>query len=306
VEPFRRFEEDTLDKTGHYLAQIDRFYPNFHIESARLSLSGQYNDILIVNKTWIFRFPKYEESIQTFEVEMAVLQAIQQHVSLRIPNPQMHSQGTSRVGEVFSGYQLISGEPLWRDRYNAIRSEDARDGLAGQAARFLRRLHSIPSTILPAETPAGDKPGEWQRMYADIQHLLFPSMQADARQQVAAHFETFLETTSLQQFEPCLRHGDFGPSNILYDPIELRITGIIDFASVALGDPAVDIASASTYGEDFLERLKAYYPLTEAMQARADFYRGTFALQDALHGIKNGDQEAFESGMAAYVHPKQA
>lgn len=237
---------------------------------------------------------------------MAVLQAIQQHVTLHVPNPQMHSQGTQRVGEVFSGYQLISGEPLWRGRYEAIYSAEDRDRLAGQAARFLTRLHSIPETILPAETPVGDDPAEWEGMYADIQQLLFPSMHAEARQQVAEHFENFLNTPSLHQFERCLRHGDFGPSNILYDPTQLKITGIIDFASVALGDPAVDIASASTYGDDFLERLKAYYPLTEEMQIRADFYRGTFGLQEALHGIKNGDKEAFESGMTAYVQSGKA
>jgi aminoglycoside 2''-phosphotransferase len=36
------------------------------------------------------------------------------------------------------------------------------------------------------------------------------------------------------------------------------------------------------------------------MLARARFYRGTFALEEALHGFKNNDREAFESGMEQY------
>jgi aminoglycoside 2''-phosphotransferase len=31
------------------------------------------------------------------------------------------------------------------------------------------------------------------------------------------------------------------------------------------------------------------------------FYVGTFALQEALFGIENGDREAFQSGIADYV-----
>ena len=37
------------------------------------------------------------------------------------------------------------------------------------------------------------------------------------------------------------------------------------------------------------------------MMERAKFYKGTFALYEALHGIKNNDRPAFESGIAAFV-----
>jgi aminoglycoside 2''-phosphotransferase len=34
---------------------------------------------------------------------------------------------------------------------------------------------------------------------------------------------------------------------------------------------------------------------------RAHFYRGSFALQEALHGFLNNDKEAFTSGMEEYI-----
>ncbi|HYF00659.1 MAG TPA: phosphotransferase, partial [Planctomycetota bacterium] len=37
-----------------------------------------------------------------------------------------------------------------------------------------------------------------------------------------------------------LLHRDVGPGHVLYDPRSGRVTGIIDFGDVALGDPARD------------------------------------------------------------------
>jgi aminoglycoside phosphotransferase (APT) family kinase protein len=77
-------------------------------------------------------------------------------------------------------------------------------------------------------------------------------------------------------------HGDFGGGNILYDPATRRVTGVIDFGGVALGDPAVDIAALSCYGEPFLALGAPAYPGIATLLPRARRYRATFALQQAL------------------------
>jgi aminoglycoside 2''-phosphotransferase len=290
-----------LEKIERYTKQIHRFYPHFEISSARIDQGGQYNDVIILNNEWIFRFPRYEETIQTLEVENAILEAIREYVTLTIPNPVMHSQGTHVVGEVFSGYRMIAGAPLYRNAYINIPDESLKDKIAAQLAGFLTELHAVPRSTLPERLPQGDCLEEWRKMYTDVQQLLFPYMRQDARLQVMNHFESYLEEHALHDFDACMRHGDFGPTNILYDSAQELVMGVIDFSSAAWGDPAADIASVSTYGEDFYERLKAHYPVTEAMEARVRFYRGTFALQDALHGIKNDDKEAFKSGISAYI-----
>jgi aminoglycoside 2''-phosphotransferase len=99
-----------------------------------------------------------------------------------------------------------------------------------------------------------------------------------------------------------LRHGDLGGDNIRYDPATNRVTGIIDFTFAALGDPAVDLAGLSWYGEVFVEALSACYPTLAdpALRSRARFYRSTFALQQALWAIRAGDAAEFEDGIAAY------
>jgi aminoglycoside 2''-phosphotransferase len=68
-----------------------------------------------------------------------------------------------------------------------------------------------------------------------------------------------------------------------------------------LGDPALDLAAVSGYGSPFFNQVCVAYGIDQAMLERARFYRGTYALQEALHGIKHNDHAAFQSGIAKYV-----
>lgn len=95
-------------------------------------------------------------------------------------------------------------------------------------------------------------------------------------------------------------HGDFGGANICYDPATRQVTGVIDFGGVAVGDPAIGIAALSCYGEPFLDLGTPAYSGMVMLLPRARLYRATFALQQALWALRDGDEAAFEDGIAAY------
>jgi aminoglycoside 2''-phosphotransferase len=121
---------------------------------------------------------------------------------------------------------------------------------------------------------------------------------------VARHFETHLADAATFAYTPALIHGDFGASNILYDAKARAISGIIDWSSAGLGDPAVDLAALicpASYGEEFAARLAGVYPGVAELLPRARFYIGTFALQEALFGVEQGDDEALRRGLEEYV-----
>jgi len=124
-------------------------------------------------------------------------------------------------------------------------------------------------------------------------------MRLDAHDLINEHFEKYFDNPNLHEYTPSIIHGDFGGSNILFE--ENKITGVIDFGFAGLSDPARDIASVSTFGDSFFERICRYYPNIKSLLDRAKFYRGTYALYEALHGFRNNDKEAFESGMEQYV-----
>jgi aminoglycoside 2''-phosphotransferase len=286
--------------TSGYLQVIREAYPTFIIHSFSLNEQGQFNDILILNDEFIFRFPRYPPGIQALQVEAAILRSVKSQVSLPVPDPEFLHIDPQAPAKSFMGYRMLPGKPFWRDLQESVVDEPAVCHISFQLGKFLAELHHIPPELIAVELSLQDTLSEWQQMMNEIRSLLFPFMRSEARLQVSHLFEEFIADSTLHFFTPCLRHGDFCTGNFLFDPHTRSICGIIDFGSAGLGDPAADIAAASCMGERYFSSILVAYPQPEVVLRRAQFYRGTFALQEALHGFKNNDQSAFESGIAAY------
>ncbi|HPH97797.1 MAG TPA: phosphotransferase [Anaerolineaceae bacterium] len=291
-----------MEKIKNYLNLIAQHYPELVIEQSRLhTTEGQFNDIVLINESLLFRFPRSAEVAGGYAPQAALLDFLAKRLPLPIPEILYTHLEAVDWREKFLGYRLIQGKPLFRQELQAIEDELALRQMAGQLAGFLRALHQIPPASLPAALPVQDEAGFWEDFFRGVRRDLFPHMRPDARREVDAYFERYDSQPELNRFQPALRHGDFGGSNILYDPQTLRISGIIDFESLGVGDPAADAAGLMTYGEAFFEMCVEAYPELGDMRARALFHRGTFALQEAWYGFQMGDEEAFQSGMADYL-----
>ena len=292
-----------MDKQSAFIQAIRAVYPDIAIETIHFHQHGQFNDILIVNDESIFRFPKTAREATKLVNEIALLRSLQNRLTLPIPNPIYRSAETAPIGQNFMGYRLLPGEPLWPGTLYAIKDEGLLQHIANQLATFLYQLHTTQVEELMVQLPDFQGCAEWADMYDRFRDKLFPFMRPDAREWVTKHFESFLSDERNCMYAPALIHGDFGSSNILYDSGTESISGIIDFSSAGWGDPAVDFAAiicSVSYGEQFLQRFSAIYPNIDMVLSRARFYAGTFALQEALYGIEDGDQAAFESGIADY------
>lgn len=302
ADPFPEMNKKTENQTTHLLLEsIHEAYPDLLVESVRAhGGEGQFNHILILNETLVFRFPRYKQSLDPTRREIELLKQIHGLVPLPIPNPVFTRLDPPVVTKVFMGYPFLPGKPLWRKMLDGIEEQEVQVRLAAQLAGFLQALHQITIDRAASDLPVSETRQEWEVMYRAVQDELFGLMRPDAVDQVKAHFERFLDDPSLQEYSPTLRHGDFGPSNILYHAETRSISGILDFSSAGPGDPATDIAAISCYGEPFFSYILRAYPQNEALLKRAAFYQGTFALQEALHGLRSGDRAAFESGMAPY------
>ena len=291
------------EKLTSYQRIINDTFPDLKILSSQLNDQGQNNDVLVVNEEWIFRFPKYAHAIDQLRVETSILKGIQGYLSLPTPVPSFTSLGTGEVGQAFMGYHIIPGQPLWRPTFKALTEERTLTRIAGQVATFLKELHSVPyAEALNCELPIQDTRGKCADIYTRMRDMLFHHMRPDAQAWTVDHFEAFLDNDDNFAYSPVLKHGDFGTSNILFDETTQTVTGIIDFGGSGVGDPAYDFAGLlSCYGERFIQRCCDTYPGLDSILPRVRFYRGTFALLEALFGAENDDLKAFESGIAAYV-----
>jgi aminoglycoside 2''-phosphotransferase len=291
-----------MEVLNKYTQIINRNYPEIEVVSARVNQDGQYNDVIILNEGLVFRFAKVPDAIKTFQYEVVVLKSLQGWLPLKIPDPIYTQVETDGIGEVFIGYPMINGVSLWQDNYKTITNTSARKRMAFQLAEFLKELHQFSAETIPIQLYGFETRAEWVDMYNRIQLRLYPFMREDTKIEVSTHFESYLDQTEQYGFEACLRHGDFGTGNILYDPVKQEVTGIIDFGGVGLGDPAVDFAGIYiSYGSDFYENCCSVYPEMRHALDRVHFYCGTFALQEALFGVENNDDAAFQAGIADYV-----
>jgi len=144
----------------------------------------------------------------------------------------------------------------------------------------------------------------WKDLHKRFQDKLYTFMREDAKKDMDNNFDLLYKSISKQAINNCLIHGDFGPTNILYDQEKQCLSGIIDFSEMRVSDPAYDIAALIGffgYGLSFAESMIPHYPEIEYYIERAKLYQTTFALQEALYGVEEDDQRAFEAGIERYI-----
>ncbi|MGE7916800.1 phosphotransferase family protein [Lysinibacillus xylanilyticus] len=132
---------------NNFIENIQSFYSDLSIENFYLNEIGQNNDVLIVNKSLVFRFPKYKNGIIQLRRETEILKYIKGIVSTPIPNPIYQSFEGVELGKVFTGYKLIDGVPLWKESLTDVKSVELVKGLAKQLVSFLVELHSMQVEI---------------------------------------------------------------------------------------------------------------------------------------------------------------
>lgn len=275
-----------------FIERVQAVYSDFHINSARRLGSGQNNDVIAVNDEWIFRFPHHELGAANLNNEATLLRSLKGQLPLQIPFPEYVHIVPENVSRSFIGYRRIAGKPLTREWAEGLDDGELKM-VAKQLVDFLRALHA---QVIPKEAANGSTFEYWSDMFKRIQRLLFPHMRPEACEQVSRHFESFLREAA--DFNTALIHGDFGTDNILVDMDRSnKAVAVIDFGSVGAGDPAVDYAAASTIHPRMLEWMAIHHPAVRDYSHRIRFYKGTFALQEALYGA----EAAFRSGLEPFV-----
>lgn len=238
--------------------------------------------------------PKTAAGAAALAQEAEVLRRLQGLLPLEIPRP---LQGPGCC------YPFLNGKPLSRELFKSL-PVHRRSAIAVQLGGFLSAMHQLPPSVLDGLTlPDVDSSRHWQQFYSKVSAFLFPHFRADAVEPVRWSFVRFLNRPSNFTATPVVLHGDFGPTNLLYDG-ETGAVRVLDFGAVRLGDPATDIAALigpRGYGEAFAKSLTPYYPAVPKLLERARFYAQTFALEQAIWGLEHGDKEAFEDGIRKYV-----
>lgn len=254
--------------------------------------TGQ-NAIVWQASPYVVRVPRHTEDHATgsYHREAAILRAIGPILPIPTPEMTIYDLPDDNGGITVAIHRALPGEPLMTI------AENKADQFAATLGTFLLTLHSLPHGVLDGVAMQVTNRGHWRGWLNGTMRRLAPHLTLAAQQRMGDTGERFLDTVATGS--PALIHGDFGSGNILVHDGE--ISGIIDFGSVQLGDPASDLAGlVASYGDDFLDRVETSYPgaASPATRDRIAFYRLAFAAMDALYGLDHADAEALQAGIA--------
>lgn len=116
--------EVMMDKLAHYLERIHRVYPGVALHAARLHpCAGQFNDLVVIDDALIFRFPRLPQAAAALAREVTLLRRLRPSLSVPIPDPVYSYLEPSPGEQVFMGYPLLPGEPLWPETLAAVADE---------------------------------------------------------------------------------------------------------------------------------------------------------------------------------------
>ena len=274
------------DPHNSWANRVQALMPNLTIEQLELNQEGLVNDVVIVNRQWVFRFAKTKRAAEILVIELRILDLVRPHVELPVPQP-------SYTGKGIVVYPLLTGQPLLRENVLALDAQ-SQQRLADQLGAFLFQLHTLPQAALTGDLPTTLAPvtrSAWLDIQTRFQDKAYPLLLPHQIKWVERLFATALENPNFFDYPPTLIHGDLAPYHILFDPRESRIDGIIDFGVAGLGDPASDIGSLITcYGEMFVAKMQGAYPGLAQHLPRARFYAQSIELQWVLLGIETGEK----------------
>jgi aminoglycoside 2''-phosphotransferase len=267
-----------------FLEKIRQVAPGLALDRVEMNREGLINDVVIVNDETVFRFPKTGWGQQSLAAEVRLLEAIRGFVQVPLPRPVLHD-------ETVASHRLVRGEPLTRESLFRM-APGRRRSILNQLGRFLQDLHTIPASAIPqvSASDATRTDAGWRSFHDEVQEAVFPLLYRHQRQSVRDLFEPVLSGRLEMNVEPVLIHGDLAPYHILVDPNSPEITGVIDFGTAGMGDPAIDFSTLLVhYGAQVVDQMAAAYPGLEALQERARFRAGCLELEWALIGIRNND-----------------
>lgn len=222
--------------------RIEWKFPRFAPAQVERLATGFDHDAFVVNRDWVFRFPRRRAALGQIELESRVLPQIESLLNLRIPAPRFVA--TDEHGRTFAGAELLPGREAARCALDDVQ----RTACAPAIAQFLKSLHSIRPVEIDGGLP-GDELGRLVP-HQQRENLLIRAdrlgERLDSRERSVLH--------AILQFT-CdadgggggarLVHGDFYSRHIFV--INGRPAAVIDWGDLHAGGIAVDLAILFTF-----------------------------------------------------------
>jgi len=275
-------------------------FPDVKYAVAKHIAHGWDNDIIILDDKFVFRFPKNEEYIKKFKIEVSLIDYLKNKVAIAVPDYKYLAKDKS-----FGGYPLISGELLKLELLKGL-TPVIKEQLAIDLANFLTVIHQVPKDVIKKLQIL---PGAWNRshvdkMYGEIKEKIYPILSEEEIKWLEYQFKHYFSLKG--EVRMSLIHNDLNNGNILFNANAGKISGILDFADAEYNDSALDFSPLFDYGEDFARSVISHYQgfKDEDLIQRAKFRRLVGMLENMLEIKEGRDLPTTYQEQRSYLHEK--
>jgi len=267
---------------ARYLEVLRDRVPGVEFAPLRLVESGYANDVVVVDERLVVRFGKHDWGAAALAAERRVLELAGPRLTTRVPRWETWADDVV-------AYPKVPGVALEAQDFCGLPGGDKRR-LAGEIARFLHQLHSIPVAEGVAagvgEADARCRGDGYEALMAEARRGLFPARDAAWRDRALRLFAEVRAGVLDAGGASALVHADLAACHLLWDGTAPRLSGVIDFGCAGLGDPAADVAALlEVYGEEIVAPLLAELPEAREYLDRARAYAAISLVQRELDEV---------------------
>ena len=235
------------------VARIIEENSELRVSSVKKIGEGLESQSYLINKAWVFRFPKHVSETLDPLAEKTFSQKLK--LSTSVPEIKFIWNDPWGYPETISGYEYLLGNSL-----EHVRPEELdQDCLGSQLGTVLTELHAMSGVdvanvidqLATLRTWGEDLDGHLCR----ISHNILSHSQ---RTTIKSYFDQY--QFDLPSSECVLIHGDLGADHILLNE-QKRLTGIIDWSNHTKGCRYRDFVGIWRWGGDaFCSRVLCHYP----------------------------------------------
>lgn len=213
-----------------------------HLPISPVEKGGNDNRTFHLGSEMSVRLPSNERYVPQVEKEQLLLPKLKPHISLPISVPIAKGEPGKGYPWGWSVYQWIEGNTA-----NAVNIHDMNQ-FAIDLAQFLKELQYIESPHAPLAGKHNFYRGGSLSVYDEETRIAIANTAKILdRVKISEIWNKALE--SEWRNKPVLVHGDIAPGNLLIDS-EGKLSGVIDFGMLGVGDPSCDLAMAWTFFDD--------------------------------------------------------
>lgn len=251
---------------------------------------------------WVLRIPRRPDVLDRAAVEGRLLSFLAPRLDVAIPDWRI-------VSESLIAYPLLPGVPglsVGEDGAVSWRADMSSPVHAASLGRTVAQLHAVDpaaaaATGIESSSPA-DVRSRWRR---DLDRV---AAEFEITSELRERWEAWLAEDSYWPQHTVLTHGELYPGHTLVQDQE--ITGIIDWTTASIGDPAKDLMfhQVSAPPDVFEIAIEAYVAAGGTVWPRlAEHCAEMFSAGPIAYGLfalQTGDP-AHREAAAAALHPSQ-